>query len=82
MAVVVVEIVHDGLLQFVDALEDAAESYVTLDQVVAAAGGEDLSSAIANHLLLVDYRTRLDGTPVTLCRLNRRHPLVKRLTAW
>jgi hypothetical protein len=70
------------LIRLVDALEDAAESYVTLDQVAAAAGGAELSSAIADHLLLVDYRTGLDGSPVTLCRLNRRHPLVIRLTAW
>ena len=70
------------LIRLVDALEDAADSYITLDQVAAAAGGHDLSSAIADHFLLVDYRTRLDGTPVTLCRLNRRHPLVKQLTAW
>ncbi len=70
------------LIRLVDALEDAAESYITLDQVAAATSGADLSSAIAEHLLLVDYRTRLDGTPVTLCRLNRRHPLVKRLTGW
>ena len=70
------------LIRLVDALEDAAESYVTLDQVAAAAGDADLGSAIADHLLLVDYRSRLDGTPVTLCRLNRRHPLVISLTAW
>jgi hypothetical protein len=70
------------LIRLVDALEDAAGSYVTLDQVAAAAGDVDLSSAIADHLLLVDYRTRLDGTPVILCRLNRRHPLVISLTAW
>jgi hypothetical protein len=31
-------------------------------------------------VLLVDYRTRADGTDVTLCRLNRRHPDVVRLT--
>jgi hypothetical protein len=38
-------------------------------------------------VLLVDYRTRLDGAtgefkPLTLCRLNRHHPLVQQLTGW
>lgn len=70
------------LVRLVDALEDAAESYVTLDEVRAAAGQSDVESAIASGLLLVDYRTRADGTPVTLCRLNRRHPLVAELTRW
>jgi hypothetical protein len=65
----------------VDALEDKAEGYITLEDVEAAAGG-DVSSAIAESLLLVDFRTRLDGGSVTLCRLNRRHPLVVELTRW
>jgi hypothetical protein len=69
------------LIQLVDALEDRAESYITLDEVEAAAGGE-VSWAIAESLLLVDYRSRLDGTRVTLCRLNRRHPRVMALTRW
>jgi hypothetical protein len=69
------------LIRLVDRLEDAAESYVTLDEV-RAAGGRGLDAAIAEHILLVDYRTREDGTPVTLCRLNRRHPEVARLTTW
>lgn len=70
------------LARLVDALEDQAESYVTLEQVRAAAPGTDLDTAIASGLLLVDYRTRADGMPVTLCRLNRRHPLVAELTRW
>ena len=69
------------LVRLVDALEDAAAGYLTLDQVEIAAG-QELSAAIAASLLLVDYRTRLDGTPITLCRLNRHHPLVAQLTGW
>jgi hypothetical protein len=69
------------LVKLVDALEDRADSYLTLADVESAAGG-DVSSAVADGLLLVDYRTRLDGTPVTQCRLNRHHPLVVRLTSW
>ena len=71
----------EALIRLVDGLEDRASSYVTVDDVIAA-GGRDLEAAIAEHLLLVDYRTRADGTPVTLCRLNRRHPLVAKLTGW
>jgi hypothetical protein len=70
----------DELIRVVDTLEDRAASYLTLDDVEAAAG--DVSDAIQQHVLLVDYRTRVDGTPVTLCRLNRRHPEVARLTSW
>jgi len=71
----------EDLVRLVDALEDRAESYITLDKI-ASAGGTHLEEAIAEHVLLVDYRTRVDGTPVTLCRLNRRHPLVVQLTSW
>jgi hypothetical protein len=69
------------LVRLVDRLEDQADSYVTLDDVERAAGG-DVSAAIADALLLVDYRTRLDGSTVTLCRLNRRHPFVVSITSW
>jgi hypothetical protein len=69
------------LVHLVDRLEDQAESYVTLEQVERAAG-VDVSRAIAEGLLLVDYRTRDDGSRVTLCRLNRRHPRVIALTGW
>jgi hypothetical protein len=71
----------EDLVRLVDRLEDRGKGYVTL-QSVAAAGASDLEAAIAEHVLLVDYRQRVDGTPVTLCRLNRRHPLVARLTGW
>ena len=70
-----------ALVALVDGLEDAADGYVTLDRVTDAAG-ESVAQAIEDGLLLVDYRTRLGGTPVTLCRLNRHHPLVVRLTGW
>jgi len=69
------------LIRLVDSLEDQADSYLTLDQVEAAAG-QSLDEPIKEHLLLVDYRTRPDGIRVTLCRLNRRHPLVAKLTRW
>jgi hypothetical protein len=69
------------LVRLVDQLEDKAAIYVTLAQVEAAAGN-DVSAAIAEGLLLVDYRTRVDGARMTLCRLNRRHPLVVELTRW
>ena len=69
------------LVRVVDQLEDAAEGYVTLEQVEKAVGA-NVSAAIASGLLLVDHRTRLDGTEATLCRLNRRHALVTRLTSW
>jgi hypothetical protein len=70
----------DALIRQVDTLEDATDAYLTLDQVRAAAG--DVSQAVAAQVLLVDYRTRVDGIAVTLCRLNRRHPDVVRLTSW
>ncbi len=68
------------VIRAVDALEDRAPSYVTLETLVADLG--DVSEAIAAHVLLVDHRTRVDGTQVTVCRLNRRHPEVVRLAAW
>jgi hypothetical protein len=69
------------LVRLVDSLEEKAEGYLTLDEVNAATG-RDVSQAIADGLLLVDYRTKVDGTHVTLCRLNRHHPLVVKLTSW
>lgn len=74
------------LVRLVDGLEARAEGFITLDEVQQAAA-RDLSDVIADGLLLVDDRQRFDaetGTnePVTLCRLNRHHPLVKRLTGW
>jgi hypothetical protein len=71
----------EDLVRLVDALEDAADSYVTLDDV-ARAFGAPVQPFVDEAVLLVDFRTRADGSPVTLCRLNRRHPLVARLTSW
>jgi hypothetical protein len=70
------------LVRLVDRLEERADSYVTLDEVQCATLGSDVSQAIAEGVLLVDYRTRADGSPITLCRLNRRHPRVMELTRW
>jgi hypothetical protein len=70
------------LVRHVDRLEERAESYLTLEEVERATLGRDVSQAIAEGLLLVDYRTRADGSPITLCRLNRRHPRVMELTKW
>jgi hypothetical protein len=69
------------LVLLVDELEEKASGYVTLEDVERAVGCA-VSAQIAGGLLLVDYRTRLDGTRVTLCRLNRHHPLVAELTGW
>jgi hypothetical protein len=71
----------EDLIRLVDGLEDRADGYLTLENVVAS-GAADVESAIAARVLLVDYRQRVDGTAVTVCRLNRRHPLVARLTGW
>jgi hypothetical protein len=70
------------LVRLVEELEDRAESYVTLEAVERVAGGEVVSSAMASGLLLVDFRSRTDGSGITLCRLNRHHPLVRQLTGW
>jgi hypothetical protein len=72
---------HTALIRLVDGLEDRAAGYVTLDEVEAA-GAQNVAEAIADGVLLVDHRTRVDGTAVTLCRLNRHHPAVEELTSW
>jgi len=69
------------LIRTVDALEDAADGPLVLAAVEHAVG-RGLQAEIDAALLLVDVRTRADGRPVTLCRLNRQHPLVRSLTAW
>jgi hypothetical protein len=69
-------------IRAVDALEERADGYLTLSEVAEVANADLVDRALADYVLLVDYRTRLDGTPVTLCRLNRRHPLVAELTRW
>jgi hypothetical protein len=75
-------VTDEDLVRLIDHLEDVAPDYLTLADVARAAPEADLAAAIADDLLLVDYRTRLDGGAVTLCRLNRHHPLVARLTGW
>lgn len=70
----------ETLIRAVDALEDRG-GYVSLAEVERAMGRE-VAAEIASAVLLVDYRQRADGTRVTLCRLNRHHPTVQRLTAW
>jgi hypothetical protein len=70
----------ERLVRLVDSLEDRSETYVTLSDVESAFGAP-VDAYVADAILLVDYRTRLDGTRITLCRLNRRHPLVTKLTA-
>jgi hypothetical protein len=79
----------EALVRLLERLEDEAESYVTLEDVdrsiavdAAALSASDVTQAIADGLLLVDDRRRLDGTAVTLCRLNRHHSLVAQLTSW
>ena len=69
------------LVRLVDRLEETSGGYLTLEQVETAAR-ESVQSSIDDGLMVVDYRTRADGTPVTLCRLNRHHPLVSQLTGW
>jgi hypothetical protein len=71
----------EALIRLVDELEDKAAIYVTLEDVQAAAGS-GVAQAIADGILLVDHRTRVDGTQMTVCRLNRHHPLVVQLTGW
>jgi hypothetical protein len=77
--------VSADLVRLVDDLEGRAAGYITLDEVERAAG-RALTDEIASGLLVVDYRERVepDGqlVQITLCRLNRSHPLVRRLTAW
>jgi hypothetical protein len=77
---------NDDLVHIVDDLEARADGYLTLEEVEEALA-HSTEAAIAEGLLLVDYRERVDAasgakTPVTLCRLNRQHPLVRQLTAW
>jgi hypothetical protein len=71
----------ESFVRLVDRLEDGAEGYLALGDVEREYGGST-EAFVGEAILLVDYRTRADGTAVTLCRLNRRHPLVARLTGW
>jgi hypothetical protein len=73
------------IARLVDRLEEEAAAagagYLTLEAAERAAGRE-LAAEIADALLLVDRRQRPDGSPVTLCRLNRQHPLARELSRW
>jgi hypothetical protein len=73
----------EDFIRLVDRLEEQQQTdgYLSLDSVVSASGNP-ADAYIADAVLLIDYRRRADGSPVTLCRLNRRHPLVARLTGW
>jgi hypothetical protein len=78
--------VSADLVRLVDDLEGRATGYITLDDVERAVG-HPVADEVARGLLLVDYRERVDANtgarePITLCRLNRRHPLVRQLTEW
>ena len=70
------------LIQLLDRLE-AEATYVDV-ATVQGAWGHDLGSFIEAGIVLVDYRHRLLPSadalePRTVCRLNRRHPLVRGL---
>ena len=73
------------LVRLVDDLEGRAAGYITLEDIERGAG-RSVADEIAQGVLLVDYRERVDASgtrvPVALCRLNRQHPLVRELTAW
>jgi len=74
------------LVHVVDDGDAHAEGYVTLFDVESA-GGQGVEAAILACVLLIDHRSRFDQASgetqrVTLCRLNRRHPLVQQLTGW
>ena len=71
----------EALIHAVDGLEDRAAGYISRGDVESAVG-RSVAPEIAAGILLVDERTSVDGQPVTLCRLNRHHPDVQRLTAW
>lgn len=74
-------------LRRVDDLEVASETYLTVEGLRAdGLAAAELDQAVADSMLLVDRRTRLDPltgaeTAITLCRLNRHHPLVREITA-
>ncbi len=76
----------DALIRAVDGLEQRAPGDLTLDEVRATAvKAALLDRAVIEGVLLVDQRLRIvapDSTaaPVTLCRLNRQHPLVRAAT--
>lgn len=74
-------------LRRVDDLEAASATYLTLESLrVSGLAAAYLNQAIAESMLLVDRRRRLDPetgamATITLCRLNRHHPLVREIMA-
>jgi hypothetical protein len=74
-----------SLLRRLDKLESTTDGYLALEDAQRAVGHE-LTELIAEQVLLVDFRQRLDASgslqPLTVCRLNRHHPRVKELTGW
>jgi hypothetical protein len=76
------------LVRLVDGLESRSSGYLTLDAVRTAAGAlvDLVEPAIVDDLLLVDHRTRFEPdtggvSGVTVCRLNRHHPVVRSVTS-
>jgi hypothetical protein len=71
-----------ALITAQDRLEDQARGYVRTDELLATGVTQsEIDAAIAAQVLLVDQRRRFDVAtetfhPITLCRLNRRHPLL------
>jgi hypothetical protein len=75
------------LVRLVDELEAKSAGYLELEEVRSAADDATVRAAMDQDLLLVDFRRRLDPStgdpvPLTVCRLNRRHPLVRQLLDW
>ena len=72
-------------IRLLDHLEATTEGALVLDEAQRQVG-QDLAPLVADGILLVDYRQRLDANgaiqPVTLCRLNRHHPSVKQAVGW
>lgn len=75
------------LVRLLDRLEAQTTGYVTLDNLTTeGVSDDDVQEAIEQQLILVDYRQRLNAIrdaleAVTLCRLNRHHPLVRELAS-
>lgn len=74
-----------SLLHEIDRFEGNTDGYLVLEELERALG-QELGELVADEVLLVDHRRRLDASgapqPVTVCRLNRHHPRVKQLGDW
>lgn len=75
------------LVRLLDGLEAETTGYVTVDDLAArGVAAADIRQAVEEQLLLVDDRHRMNAArdaleAVTLCRLNRHHPLVRELAS-